>query len=280
MKKEVSVLTDLFCEIPGELLKGVDIGFIGGDVLLRNGSHREDSISWLLLKAVLLKESPLPKTSAPTPGVFLDKYHERLTGAKSVFSIHISSELTGTVNGARFASSLETLPVEVFDSRTMGMAEGFIALEAARVANLGGSMQEVREIAGKTSSRVGLGILAYPQKPMIESRRFPGLEERLTGETVFISMNGGFARIENSCVSSEEASEALLRWLKVNTNSSKVRMAIAADWRIAKEERFKLLEKIRSSINIGDPVYTNLGSPIWSIHLGKAVRVAYLLDEV
>lgn len=50
--------------------------------------------------------------------------------------MHLSGELSGTVRAARLAAASSPVPVQVVDSRAVGMALGFAAIEAARLAAL------------------------------------------------------------------------------------------------------------------------------------------------
>lgn len=83
--------------------------------------------------------SNLPvRTSRPSPGVFEETYRElEAAGFARIVSVHISGGLSGTVDAARMAASRVRIPVEVVDSRTTGMALGFMVLEAAVRAGFG-----------------------------------------------------------------------------------------------------------------------------------------------
>ena len=62
-------------------------------------------------------------------------------------SVHISSEMSGTCQSARLAAEQAPIPVEVVDSRSLGMAMGFGVLSAAEAAADGLSAAEVAEVA-------------------------------------------------------------------------------------------------------------------------------------
>src|SRR3954447_14237226 len=83
-------------------------------------------------------------TSRPTPLQFLDAYtHAADQGADAVVSLHISAALSGTFESAVLAARESPLPVEVVDSRSMGMGLGFLVLEAARAAAQGASAEQI-----------------------------------------------------------------------------------------------------------------------------------------
>ena len=87
-------------------------------------------------------------TSRPSPQEFLDAYEAAAaSGASAVVSVHISSEMSGTCQSARLAAEQAPIPVEVVDSRSLGMAMGFGVLSAAEAAGDGLSAPEVAEVA-------------------------------------------------------------------------------------------------------------------------------------
>lgn len=92
----------------------------------------------------LQQEKVFPTTSQPSPGQFAEAY-ARAPGADGIVSIHLSSRLSGTFNsaiqGARASGA--ACPVEVVDSRSTSLGLGLIALEAARLARAGASLEEI-----------------------------------------------------------------------------------------------------------------------------------------
>lgn len=78
-------------------------------------------------------------TSGPAPGVFADVYDELASrGFTHVVSVHLSGELSGTVEAARTGSRLSRLGstgVSVVDSRTVAGAYGHAVVRALEVLN-------------------------------------------------------------------------------------------------------------------------------------------------
>lgn len=78
-------------------------------------------------------------TSGPAPGVFADVYDELASrGFTHVVSVHLSGELSGTVEAARTGARLSRLGsenVSVVDSRTVAGAYGHAVVRALEVLN-------------------------------------------------------------------------------------------------------------------------------------------------
>lgn len=98
--------------------------------------------------AAALRKSTSVTTSRPSPRAFLDAYEAAAArGADSVVSVHISSDMSGTVGSALLAASQSPIPVEVVDSRSVGMAMGYAVLSAAAAARQGCDAKAVAAIA-------------------------------------------------------------------------------------------------------------------------------------
>ena len=99
-------------------------------------------------------------TSRPTPQVFAETY-QRLAdeGASAVVSIHLSSQMSGTVEAARLAASEAPIPVEVVDSETLGMAMGYAVIAAAEAAAGGAHVTAVLDVV--RSRLQPSGVLFY-----------------------------------------------------------------------------------------------------------------------
>ncbi|WP_284974574.1 DegV family protein [Arthrobacter sp. efr-133-TYG-104] len=129
----------------------------------------EDDITETL--SVALAAGASIKTSRPSPGQFEQAYlAAQRRGFKAVVSIHLSSELSGTVDAARLAAARVPIPVEVVDSRTVGMAQGMGVQSAVVAAADGQGMAEVRGFAERRMERTKV----YFYVPSLEQLRRGG----------------------------------------------------------------------------------------------------------
>lgn len=90
-------------------------------------------------------------TSGPAPGVFADVYDELASrGFTHVVSVHLSGELSGTVEAARTGARLSRLGstgVSVVDSRTVAGAYGHAVARALEVLNAASASSNVESLA-------------------------------------------------------------------------------------------------------------------------------------
>ena len=94
----------------------------------------------------------MASSSTPSPADFLAAYER--TGQREIVCVTVASSMSSSHQEAVFAAGQFEGRVEVVDSLNASMAEGFVALEAARCAATGGSIDDVirrgREVASRT----------------------------------------------------------------------------------------------------------------------------------
>ncbi len=88
----------------------------------------------------------IPTTSQPSSGLLATLYRRLVAVGEHVFSIHISSGLSGTFRSAQVAAA-ETAPekVTVWDTLTLSGGERFQVLAAALAARAGATLQAIQE---------------------------------------------------------------------------------------------------------------------------------------
>lgn len=99
-------------------------------------------------------------TSGPAPGAFADVYDELASrGFTHVVSVHLSGELSGTVESARTGARLSRLGAEgvsVVDSRTVAGAYGYAVLRALDLLEEGPNPERVVECVRRVCERATL----------------------------------------------------------------------------------------------------------------------------
>ncbi|MGN9918880.1 DegV family protein [Micromonospora palomenae] len=151
----VAVVTDSTAYLPPELVRAHRLTVVPLTVVL-NGAEGLEGIETFPADAtrVLGGRRVSVSTSRPAPEQFARTYRELLDGgADGVVSVHLSAELSGTVEAARLAAAELGDRVEVVDSRSTGMGLGFPVLAAATAAAAGADLPEVRQAAQETVDR-------------------------------------------------------------------------------------------------------------------------------
>jgi len=89
----------------------------------------------------------IPTTAQPSSGMFEQIYKQLAETSKNIFSIHISSGLSGTINSARVGSEQvkDRAEVSFWDTMTLSGGERFQVLAASLADKAGGTMEKIQE---------------------------------------------------------------------------------------------------------------------------------------
>ena len=164
-EKKVVILTDSIACIPKELIKQYGIGIIPLN-FYANGRIYRDGVDVTPSEAyqIFLQDPQAFKTSASSPGDFLQAYRDLNNQGKDILCILLSSKVSahyaiGCSTGEQVETESSGISVVVMDSQTAAAAEGLITLAAARAAAEGKNLDQVIKTAEKVRDKVT--IIAY-----------------------------------------------------------------------------------------------------------------------
>ncbi|MDG4789273.1 DegV family protein [Micromonospora sp. WMMD1102] len=145
----VAVVTDSTAYLPAELAGRYPLTVVPLIVVLDGVQGREGiDVGPADAAQALGARRFTMSTSRPAPEEFVGTYRRLLAeGADGVVSVHLSAELSGTVEAARLAAAELGPRVSVVDARSTGMGLGFPALAAAEAAARNAGLTEVRRAA-------------------------------------------------------------------------------------------------------------------------------------
>ncbi len=87
-------------------------------------------------------------TSRPSPAVVLEAYERAAeAGAEEIVSVHVSSQVSATLESAQLAAKESPVPVHTVDSCQIGAATGFAAVSAAAAVAGGATGLEAADVA-------------------------------------------------------------------------------------------------------------------------------------
>ncbi len=118
----------------------------------------------------LINGTVFPKTSQPSVGEFIDVYEKLGNDGSDIISIHISDQLSGTINSARQAAKhLEgKIKVHIIDSKQISSSLGLITISAATAVKEGKTLNEVLDLIESLIARshvfTALDTLEYLEK--------------------------------------------------------------------------------------------------------------------
>ncbi|MFI6451152.1 DegV family protein [Streptosporangium amethystogenes] len=149
MSPSVAVVTDSTAYLPREQVSRLGIIVVPLQVVV--GGRSLDDAS---MDGMLGERAPVT-TSRPAPRRFADAYDQAAArGATGIVSIHLSAEMSGTVEAARAGAEDSPVPVDVVDSRSIAMGLGFPVLAAAGAAAAGATRTEVADAARRRAESI------------------------------------------------------------------------------------------------------------------------------
>lgn len=154
----VQVVTDSLASIPrAELTR------LGMDVVTLYVNDGENNLADLEIDHEaffrrLADSSTLPTSSQPSVQSLVDAFTSAVERGSDVLGVFVSSKMSGTVETARMAAAmvLEKFPagrIDIVDSCSNSMQEGFAALAAAAAAQAGSQLERCRSAAQETMAR-------------------------------------------------------------------------------------------------------------------------------
>jgi DegV family protein with EDD domain len=151
----VAVVMDSAGNLPPELARELGITVVPmylklGDTVYRDGVDLTPGD----LYQRLLRSRETASTSTPSPGDYLEAFDA--AGQPEVVCVTVAAGLSSSHQQATLAAERFPGRVAVVDSGNASMGEGFVGIEAARLAARGGSLDEVAEMAREVASRASL----------------------------------------------------------------------------------------------------------------------------
>jgi DegV family protein with EDD domain len=156
----VRIVTDSTADLPTEVASSLGITVVPltvffGDEAYLDGVELDNAGFYIKMAA----SRDLPRTSQPSPAAFQEAFQRLIDdGADAILSVHLSSKLSGTYQSACTArdslpESTRKIPIEVIDSLTISAGMGYAVQQAAKLAQAGKSLAELKTITEDTLGR-------------------------------------------------------------------------------------------------------------------------------
>lgn len=154
----VHVITDSTSAMPAALTAEFGIQIVSLSVTLGGVSESDLEIDAEAFYRRMTTTPDFPTSSQPALALMIEALEEPVRRGDEVVAVLISSKMSGTYESALLARDqiLERHPgavIEIVDSRSNSMEEGFAVLAAARVAQAGGTAAEAATAARRTTER-------------------------------------------------------------------------------------------------------------------------------
>jgi DegV family protein with EDD domain len=199
----VKVVTDSLADIPKHVAEQLEITQVPCVVRFGDQEFRDRVDLYPSEFYRRLVASPtLPATSQPAAGEFEAVYRKIGETTDQILSIHVIGNLSGTLNAARLgAQNVPHLHIEHVDSRQVTMGMGWLVILAARAAQAGMPLDEIKKMVEDTIPRVHviamLDTLEYAQRGGRLGKGAALVGTLLNVKPLLSAVNGEILPVEN-----------------------------------------------------------------------------------
>ncbi len=230
------------------------------------------------------EEEIFPSTSQPSPHQFAEVYRRiaRRTGATDIISINLTSQLSGTHASSLIAARdvADEVVVHPFDSRSGSGGQGWMGLEAARMATAKVSVDGIMERLQVIRDNMNICLV-------LDNLRFAQLSGRVSSLTATLSsllrikplvqVRDGMMEVGERVRTRRRAVDRMILLVKEKIDDRLAMVAVIhAD---APEAAHELLQRVQSEFRIKESFVEKLSIGI-AVHLGPGTvgLVAYPVE--
>jgi DegV family protein with EDD domain len=278
----IAIVTDSTAYIPEPLLQqyGITVApqvLIWGENTYNDGIDIQPDDFYTRLKTA----SVMPSTSQVSV-VAVQRIFEGLVGKGfEVLGVFISSKFSGTMQSAihgREALGLAAEKVTLVDSQAAAMALGFQALAAARAAEAGASIQDLKELVEKSRAHVGIYFAVETLEFLHRGGRIGGAQ-RFIGSALnlkpILALRDGRIEAEDRVRTKSKAVDRVLE-LVTRDVKGKSNIRLATVHANAEAEATELLGRAARNVGAIEQIVASL-SPVVGAHTGPGtVGLAFM----
>lgn len=279
----IGIVTESTNCLPPELIKQFDIRVAPYHLILE-GKVYLDQID--ITPAEFWRRFPtlktLPTTGTPSPGDYAAIFSELAKSTDSIVCLNLSNALSAAYKAAASARDMVLeehpgLKIELLDTRNAAGAQGFIALEAARAAQAGKSLDEIIKLAQDMVPRVKYIAALDTLKYLIKGGRAPktAVLGELVGVKPFIGIvsSSGLVGSLGKERGKRKAVQKLVELVKEHADTDKP-LHVMVHYTNSIEDGEQLKEMVTSRYNCAEVYMTDL-TPVMTTHIGPAVGLSF-----
>lgn len=277
----IKIIADSACDLPAELVAEYGILIMPMHICFGEDTYNDqEEISTAQFYERLVSGREFPTTSYPAIGRFQQAVDAELAAGNQVLVITIARPLSGCYDAVKVLLADYPLDqVAVFDSQSATLGEGAIVLAAARLIADGCSWPE---------------LLAKMPQLIARSRGFGAINNltylakggRISGAAATVATALRIKPVINICPDgSLEVAQKLhgmakaINWLTARLQQDGQdfrRTTLFVSYIIQEESAAKLLEQLRSQMQLGEVIFSQIG-PTVGTHLGPGCVALFYL---
>jgi len=207
-------------------------------------------------------------TSQPSPGDFMKAYKEAANrGAKQILSVHIGSNISGTVQSARLAAESSPAPVTIVDTGQASFAEGLCVLEAAEALDRGASIEDSAKLAIAASRIIGNTFVVRALDLAQRSGRMAAGQETSAAGVPVMALTDEGMKVLTSANSLGDAVETMAGHVQAAAEAGGRRLRVGIGHGAAPQIAEELRERVRSIAGV-EKIIDYVVGPAVGAHVG------------
>ena len=153
--EKIAIVTESSCDLPTEIIEKYQISVVPLRIIYPEKEY-SDGVDITPEEVYARMPGEIPTTSLPSYKDISTVYNRlRNEGFKKILSIHLSAELSGTVNLIRMiAKEYDDMEIEVIDSKNVSIGVGLLVYQAAKYIEAGINFKEISEKLQKFKENV------------------------------------------------------------------------------------------------------------------------------
>ena len=281
--QKIKIITDCTSDLTKDLYTKFDIDVMPLYVTI-GGKTYEDGVEItteeLYKKIEQYKE--LPKSSAVSPGILIEKFKHYIAQGIQVLFIGIGSKLSATYQSAMIAQDEFNKMVRVVDSNNLSSGIGLLLLKAAKFRDQGDDLetiaQKIEKISPMVRTQFAINTLEYLHK----GGRCSGTA-RLFGTLLQIKpiirvIDGKLEVAKKPRGKFSMALKTLLEYLEHDKDNIDPD-AVMVTHSLASEDAKYLIERINEIVKV-DNVFETFASGVISTHCGpRTIGILYIVKQ-
>nr|MCI1924756.1 DegV family protein [Ligilactobacillus acidipiscis] len=230
-----------------------------------------------------LREGDIPKTSQPALGKFVSAFDKLGEDGSEVVAIIISDVLSGTFNTAQQAAKMTNTKVTVINSKSTDRGEAFQVLAAARDAQAGKSVAEIKEHCADVYSRTSIDVLIDNLDCLVAGGRISkmtGLITKLANIKVVVELHDKTLDVVSKGRSTKSLVKFVEKIARVHEEQNNQIQALSLSNVAADRSMLDKTKDILLGAESKTPFIAELTSPVIMTHTGlKAIGVITLSEK-
>ena len=277
------IVTDSSSQITDELVDRFSIEVVPLVVTIDGTDHRErvDLDADAFYEHFDEGQTPQVTTSQPSPGAFVETYRRLAErGCTEIWSIHISSAMSGAADAARLAAREAPIPVHVIDTGSASFGVAVCVWAAAVALARGGNEGDVRRRIDGLVARLGTAFMVGVPHLTERGGRAAGVEIDGDGIAV-LAMNAGDVEILDRVSTVEDTIDVMSTYARswVDREPGGVTVAIGTADAPSRPLSARLDAALRGLPGVDDIVHYRVG-PSVGAHTGPGTFGLFVFPTI